>query len=79
MGAVSPWHLAILAVVVIALFGAKRLPDTARGVGQSLKILKAELRGGGESTPQVAEAQPAAMPSTDQSSAAAPPNRPAQH
>lgn len=42
-GAIEPWHLIILAAVLCALFGAKRLPDTARSVGQSLRIMRREL------------------------------------
>lgn len=38
----EPWHLLIVAVIFILLFGAKRLPDTARSVGKSLRILKSE-------------------------------------
>jgi sec-independent protein translocase protein TatA len=38
------WHLVVLLVVVILLFGSKRLPDAARGVGRSLRILKAEVK-----------------------------------
>lgn len=45
MGSLSPWHLAILLAVLILLFGAKKLPDAARGLGRSLKILKAETKG----------------------------------
>jgi sec-independent protein translocase protein TatA len=45
MGAVRPWHIAILVVVMILLFGAKRLPDAARSLGRSMRILKAETRG----------------------------------
>lgn len=37
-------HLAVLAVVVVLLFGAKRLPDAARSLGKSLRIFKAEVR-----------------------------------
>ncbi|MBO0865444.1 MAG: Sec-independent protein translocase subunit TatA [Mycobacterium sp.] len=44
MGSLSPWHWAILAVAVIILFGAKRLPDAARSLGKSLRIFKAEVR-----------------------------------
>lgn len=43
LGAMEPWHLIIIAVVLMALFGAKRLPDTARSVGQSLRIMRREL------------------------------------
>lgn len=40
----EPWHLLIVAIVVIVLFGSKKLPDTARAVGKSLRILKSETR-----------------------------------
>ncbi len=44
MGALRPWHIAILVVVLILLFGAKKLPDAARGLGRSLRIIKAETK-----------------------------------
>jgi sec-independent protein translocase protein TatA len=44
VGSLSPWHWAILVVVVVLLFGAKRLPDAARSLGKSLRIFKAEVR-----------------------------------
>ncbi|ORV40425.1 preprotein translocase subunit TatA [Mycolicibacter engbaekii] len=44
MNALGPSHLAILAVAVIILFGAKRLPDAARSLGKSLRIFKSEVR-----------------------------------
>jgi sec-independent protein translocase protein TatA len=37
-------EIIIIAVVVLVLFGAKRLPDSARALGKSLRILKAETR-----------------------------------
>jgi sec-independent protein translocase protein TatA len=42
---VQPWHILVLVVVLILLFGAKRLPDAARSLGRSMRILKAETRG----------------------------------
>jgi sec-independent protein translocase protein TatA len=42
MGALSPTHWLIVIGVVVLLFGAKRLPDTARSMGQALRVLKAE-------------------------------------
>lgn len=48
MGELSPWHLLIVAVVFVALFGYRRLPDAARSMGRSLRILKTELRGSTE-------------------------------
>jgi sec-independent protein translocase protein TatA len=38
------WHFVVLVLVFLLLFGAKRLPDLARGVGRSLRIIKAETR-----------------------------------
>ncbi|MFF1692597.1 Sec-independent protein translocase subunit TatA [Streptomyces sp. NPDC058257] len=40
----EPWHLLIVGIVVIVLFGSKKLPDTARAVGKSLRILKSETK-----------------------------------
>jgi sec-independent protein translocase protein TatA len=44
MGGLSPWHWAIIAVVLILLFGSKKLPDAARSLGKSLRIFKSEVR-----------------------------------
>jgi sec-independent protein translocase protein TatA len=44
MGELSPWHWAIAIGVFVVLFGAKRLPDAARSLGRSARILKAELK-----------------------------------
>ncbi|MET2715361.1 Sec-independent protein translocase subunit TatA [Streptomyces harbinensis] len=42
MGQIGPTHLLVVAVVVLVVFGSKRLPDTARALGKSLRILKSE-------------------------------------
>ncbi len=38
-------ELIIVAVIILVLFGAKRLPDSARALGRSMRILKAETKG----------------------------------
>ncbi|KOX26783.1 MULTISPECIES: Sec-independent protein translocase subunit TatA [Streptomyces] len=40
----EPWHLLIVAIVTIALFGSKKLPETARALGKSMRILKSEAK-----------------------------------
>lgn len=44
MGFTSPWHWAIVALVVVILFGSKKLPEAARGLGRSLRIFKSEVK-----------------------------------
>jgi len=39
----SPWKIMIVAIVVIVLFGSRKLPDAARSLGKSMRILKAEV------------------------------------
>jgi len=41
----SPWKILIVAVVLIVLFGSKKLPHAARSMGQSMRILKREVQG----------------------------------
>jgi sec-independent protein translocase protein TatA len=41
----SPWKILIVAVVIIVLFGSKKLPGAARSLGQSMRILKREVQG----------------------------------
>ena len=41
----SPWKIAIIAVVIIVLFGSRKLPAAARSLGQSMRILKKEVQG----------------------------------
>lgn len=40
----EPSHILLLLIVVIVLFGAKRLPDSARSLGRSLRIFKSEMK-----------------------------------
>ena len=82
MGSLSPWHWAILAVVVILLFGAKKLPDAARSLGKSMRIFKSELRemqtenkaqAPSLETPSATPATPAATPQPVQAERVDPP------
>lgn len=40
----EPWHLLIVALVIIMVFGSKKLPDMARSLGKSARILKSEAK-----------------------------------
>jgi sec-independent protein translocase protein TatA len=64
------YEIIILALIVLVLFGAKRLPDSARALGKSLRILKSETRAmkedGKPSAPAASEQQAAPAPRTIQ-------------
>ncbi|MDV5144529.1 Sec-independent protein translocase subunit TatA [Streptomyces sp. SBC-4] len=61
MGRLGPTEIILILVVIILLFGAKKLPDMARSLGKSARILKSEAK---------------AMKSDDQQSAPAPADPP---
>lgn len=62
----QPWHLIVLAVVAFLLFGAKRLPELGKGLGEGLKGFKEGLKGLSDppttTTQQSASATPPANP-----------------
>lgn len=61
--ALEPWHIVLLVLVIVLVFGSKKLPDMARSLGKSARILKSEAKAmkdeGKPSTTASAPAQPA--------------------
>jgi sec-independent protein translocase protein TatA len=45
VGNLGPWEILIIAGVIILLFGARKMPEMARSLGRSARILKAETKG----------------------------------
>jgi sec-independent protein translocase protein TatA len=39
----SPWKILIVAILIIVLFGSAKLPQAARSLGRSMRILKSEV------------------------------------
>lgn len=39
------WELVLIVLVILLLFGAKKLPELARGSGRALRIFKSETKG----------------------------------
>lgn len=60
MPSLGGWELVILIGVLVLVFGAKKLPDMARSLGQSVRVLKGEMKG-----LKVDEPQPAPTPSSE--------------
>lgn len=68
-----PWEILIIVALILLLFGAKRLPDAARGLGRSLRIFKAETKAmhdDDETGVEPTDAAPPAPPAISQNSAA---------
>lgn len=62
----QPWHLIVLAIVAFLLFGAKRLPEMGKGLGEGLKGFKEGLKG-------ITDPAPPPPPNVQQNAAPAPP------
>lgn len=59
----GPWEILIIAVVIVLLFGARKMPAMARSLGQSMRILKAETKGMKDDESSAApHQQPAQLP-----------------
>jgi len=76
-GLFEGWHIVILVVIVLILFGSSKLPVAARSIGKSMRILKTEVQGlhndDEPSAPVQATVQPpAAQPVQAQITAAQP-------
>ncbi|HEY8373127.1 MAG TPA: Sec-independent protein translocase subunit TatA [Pseudonocardiaceae bacterium] len=66
MPSLGPWELLLILAVLVLLFGAKKLPDSARAIGRSLRIFKAETKGLREDDTSTGQAAPAAQPDAAQ-------------
>lgn len=62
----GPTELIIILAIVLLLFGGRKLPDAARGLGRSLRIFKAETRGLADDEAGPAGAAPAEPRKDDQ-------------
>ncbi|MGW2636869.1 Sec-independent protein translocase subunit TatA [Streptomyces sp. NPDC001348] len=62
----EPWHLLILVVVILLVFGSKKLPDMARSLGKSARILKSEAKAMKEDGKQSGTAESAEEPAPAQ-------------
>src|SRR5919199_4455849 len=68
MGALQPWHLIVILVIVLMVFGPGKLPQVGRAVGEGLRELKGaatgESKDDNSSTHQSTTAQPTAASGT---------------
>jgi sec-independent protein translocase protein TatA len=62
MGLDNPLHIAFLLILLLLVFGAKRLPEMGRSLGSGMRGFKDTLSGEHTHTPLVAAAEPATAP-----------------
>jgi len=48
LGLENPVHIALVLIVVLLLFGAKRLPEMGRGLGEGMREFKDSVSGRGD-------------------------------
>jgi len=53
----QPWHIIVLVVVAFLLFGARRLPELGKGLGEGLKGFREGLKGVTDPPPPAPPAQ----------------------
>jgi sec-independent protein translocase protein TatA len=64
MGLDNPLHIAFLLILLLLVFGAKRLPEMGRSLGSGMRGFKDSLSGEHEHTSLVASAEQHAAPAT---------------
>jgi sec-independent protein translocase protein TatA len=78
--AFTGWHLVIILLIVLLLFGAPKLPGLARSVGQSMRIFKSEVKSMRDDEPAAGDATtpvpPAGTTPVEPSPAATAPQKP---
>jgi sec-independent protein translocase protein TatA len=60
MGLENPLHIAIIVVVILLVFGAKRLPEIGRSLGEGMRGFKDTVTGATTTEPEKKLAPPAA-------------------
>jgi len=58
LAVLTTWHVVVILVAILILFGGKKLPELARGLGRGLRIFKEEVSGVKDSVSQAIEEEP---------------------
>jgi sec-independent protein translocase protein TatA len=66
MGSIGPPEILIVILVLVILFGAKKLPELARGSGRAIRIFKAETKGLMDDDDDDDDVKPASKPAPPQ-------------
>jgi sec-independent protein translocase protein TatA len=58
----QPWHIVVVAIVALLLFGTRRLPEMGKGLGEALRGFKEGIKGVADPAPPAPAAQQNAAP-----------------
>jgi sec-independent protein translocase protein TatA len=58
-GLTQPWHIVLILLIALLLFGGKRLPEIGRSLGSGMREFKDSITGNSPSTPEPHELPPA--------------------
>ena len=58
----QPWHIVVVAIVTLLLFGTRRLPEMGKGLGEALRGFKEGIKGVADPPPPAPAAQQNAAP-----------------
>jgi sec-independent protein translocase protein TatA len=61
-GLFQPWHLFLILVIALLLFGPKRLPEIGKGIGDGIRALKDSMKDKDKDKDATAEAKPENKP-----------------
>jgi len=61
----SPMHLLIIAIVILVLFGGRKIPEVMRGLGQGVREFKEGMRGDQSNPPANPPNPPASTPTEE--------------
>jgi sec-independent protein translocase protein TatA len=63
----QPWHLVIVAIVVIVLFGGRKLPELGKGLGEGLRGFKDGMKGVTDDVNKTADTSHTVTPKPEES------------
>ena len=68
----TPWHIILLLLLALLLFGGKRLPEMGRSLGHGMREFKDAVTGKPEAAPEAQPELPPAEPTATQTTATPP-------
>ena len=58
MGSIGVREILVIVLIIVILFGARRIPELAKGMGQGIKEFKRGMRDSGDDTPPAEKPAP---------------------